>query len=116
MIIEHRNTLTPTDLKRKDGFTRVKVAIQDDPSQIFVVRSPREEEEVALMSVENAERLMAIEKRFNKFIDAAVFHEFERRQELGAESYALSDVPDIELDEDDIYTPIAVLEEEGVLR
>ncbi|WP_269318451.1 hypothetical protein [Exiguobacterium sp. KJ 601] len=113
MIIEHRNTLTPTDLKRKDGFTRVKVAIQNDPSQVFVVRSPREEEEIVLMSVANAERLMALEERFNRFIDASVFHEFERRQELGLQSHALKDVPGVDLDEDDVYIPLALQKEEG---
>ncbi|MEI4463852.1 hypothetical protein SZL87_15610 [Exiguobacterium indicum] len=116
MIIEHRNTLTPTDLKRKDGFARVKVAIQDDPSQVFIVRSPREEEEIVLMSVENAERLMALEERFNRFVDSSVFHEFERRQALAPETYALQDVPDVDLDEDDVYVPIAVQEAEGTLR
>lgn len=116
MIIEHRNTLTPTELKRKDGFARVKVAIQDDPSQVFVVRSSREEEEIVLMSVENAERLMALEERFNKFVDASVFHEFERRQSLALESYELQDVPDVDFDEDDVYVPIAVQEAEGTLR
>lgn len=114
MRIDHRNILTPTELA-KGGIAKVMDSIKKNALDIFVVKSARVEEEMAIMSIERAERLLYLEEIIDKVIDAEILREFEERKSFGFEPVEFEPDPTIQLSEEERYVPRRKRQKEGVL-
>lgn len=104
MKIDHRNTFTPTEII-KGGLRKVTEAIKKDSSEVFIIRSARAEEEMAIMSVEQAEQLLHIQKTFDDIIDQEILSEFHARKEKGFEAIEIEVDPNIVLTDEERYVP-----------
>lgn len=114
MKIDHRNIYTPTELS-KGGISKVIESIKKNAAEIFVVRSSRSDEEMAIMSVERAEHLLHLEEILDRYVDAQILQEFEERKVLGFEPVDFEPDPSIQLSEEERYIPRSKRQKAGAL-
>lgn len=114
MKIDHRNIYTPTELA-KGGIAKVIDSIKKDSAEVFVIKSSRAEEEMAIMSIERAEHLLEIENIIEDVIDIDILQEFERRKEFGFKPVDFEPDPTVHLTEEERYVPRSKRKKAGVL-
>lgn len=116
MKIEHRNTYTPTEVI-KGGLSKIQAAIKQDSNEVFIIRSSRTEEEMAIISVEQAEILFDLRDQMDRIIDEITLNEFyERRdKEGGFDSVEIQVDPSVVLSDDEKYIPRKKRRKEGAL-
>lgn len=116
MKIDHRNTLTPTEII-KGGLKQVQKAIKQNSEEVFVVRSSRSDEEMAIMSVTQAEQLFDLQEVMDLLVDEIVLDEFYARKEKsgGFDVIEIPLDPSIVLSKEERYVPRSKRQKAGAL-
>lgn len=117
MKIEHRNIFTPTDIIKHGGLKQVQESIKRNFEEVFVVRSSRNEEEIAIMSVAQAEQLFDLKEVVDELIDEMVLNEFHERKQKdgGLVAIEIPIDPSVTLSDDERYVSRRRRREAGVL-